>query len=73
MRVDGEKLRELRNEKLLTMEEMTSLSGVSYNTLYRLEHNLTGARTSSIKKLARVLGVAPQELLLRSTEAKIKT
>jgi transcriptional regulator with XRE-family HTH domain len=64
MRVDGEKLRDLRNEKLLTMKELANLSGVSFNTLYRLEHNLTGARQSSIKKLARVLGVAPQELLL---------
>jgi transcriptional regulator with XRE-family HTH domain len=65
MRVDGERIRELRNEKVLTMEEVANLSGVSFNTLYRLEHNLTGARQSSIKKIARVLGVAPQDLLLR--------
>lgn len=73
MRIDKEKMREFRNEKLLTQEELAKLSGVSFNTVYRFEHGLSGARQSSIKKIARVLGVAPQELLLRSEEGAIKT
>jgi transcriptional regulator with XRE-family HTH domain len=63
MRVDGERLKELRDDKVLTMEELADLSGVSYNTVYRLEHGRSEARQSSVKKLARVLGVAPRDLL----------
>jgi transcriptional regulator with XRE-family HTH domain len=63
MRVDGEKLRRMREEKVLTMEQTAKLSGVSYNTVYRLEHGKTGARQRSIKALARVFGVEPKELL----------
>ena len=63
MRVDSEKLKKLREDKVLTMKQTAELSGVSYNTLYRLEHGKTGARQKSIKALARVYGVAPQELL----------
>ncbi len=63
MQVDGQKLKRLRDHKLLTMEQLGELAGVSYNTVYRLEHGRTGARQSSVKALARVLGVAPHELL----------
>jgi len=63
MKVDGEKLRRLREEKVLTMKQTAELAGVSYNTLYRLEHNKTGARQQSIKALARVFGVGPGELV----------
>ena len=63
LHVDGDKLRRLREEKVLTMEQTAELAGVSYNTIYRLEHDRSGARQRSIKALARVLGVAPQELL----------
>lgn len=67
MRVDSEKLKKLRDDKVLTMKQTAELSGVSYNTLYRLEHGKTGARQKSIKALARVYGVAPQELLANGT------
>jgi predicted transcriptional regulator len=63
MRVDSERLKQLREEKVLTMRQVAELSGVSRDTVYRLEHGLTGGRQSSIKALARVYGVAPQELL----------
>jgi DNA-binding XRE family transcriptional regulator len=63
LQVDSDKLRRLREGKVLTMEQIAELAGVSYNTVYRLEHGRSGARQRSIKALARVLGVAPQELL----------
>jgi transcriptional regulator with XRE-family HTH domain len=63
MQVDGDKLRRLREEKVLTMKQTAELSGVSYNTVYRLEHGKTGARQQSIKALARVFGIEPKELL----------
>jgi transcriptional regulator with XRE-family HTH domain len=63
MQVDAEKMKRLRDHKVLTMEQVAELAGVSFDTIYRLEHGKTGARQSSVKKIARVLGVAPHELL----------
>ena len=72
VRVDGEKMRGLRDDKLLTMEELAELADVSFNTVYRLEHNLSGGQQSTIKKVARVLGVAPRDLLLQQEKERVK-
>ena len=62
--VDLRKLKELRRHKVLSMRELENLSGVSYNTIWRLETGrTTEARPRSIRALARALGVEPHELL----------
>jgi DNA-binding Xre family transcriptional regulator len=62
--VDVQKLKELRRHKVLSMRELEDLSGVSYNTIWRLETGrTTEARPRSIRALARALGVEPHELL----------
>jgi transcriptional regulator with XRE-family HTH domain len=62
--VDVRKLKELRRHKVLSMRELENLSGVSYNTIWRLETGrTTEARPRSIRALARALGVEPHELL----------
>ena len=63
MRVDGEKLRALRDGKLMTSQELADLAGVSRDVIYRVENGRTGANQTSIKRMARVLGVEPKELL----------
>ncbi len=63
MRVDGEKLRALRDGKLMTSQELANLAGVSRDVIYRVESGRTGANQTSIKRMARVLGVEPKELL----------
>jgi transcriptional regulator with XRE-family HTH domain len=63
MRVDGEKLRALRDGKLMTSQELANLAGVSRDVIYRVENGRTGANQTSIKRMARVLGVEPKELL----------
>jgi transcriptional regulator with XRE-family HTH domain len=63
MQVDGEKIRRARDAKLLTQTQAAELSGVSRGTVARLESGKGGGRPSSIKALARVYGVGPQELL----------
>jgi transcriptional regulator with XRE-family HTH domain len=67
MEVDMEKLRELRRRRVLTMEELAQAANVGLNTVWRLEHGVMGAQPRTIRKLARALGVEPEELV--KTEA----
>jgi transcriptional regulator with XRE-family HTH domain len=63
MEVDMEKLKELRRRRVLTMEELAEKAGVGRNTIWRLEHGVMGAQPRTIRKLARALGVEPEELV----------
>ncbi len=63
MEVDVRKLRELRRRRVLTLHELEESSGVSYNTIWRLENGVTGAQPRTLRKIARALGVDPVELV----------
>ena len=58
-----ERLRELRRTSVLSMRELEEASGVSYNTIWRLETGKTGAQPRTIRKIAKALGVDPAELV----------
>ena len=58
------KLRELRRLRVLTLRELEEESGVSYNTIWRLENGHRQARPSTIRKLAAALAVEPAELVV---------
>ena len=57
------KLRELRRRRVLTLHELEERSGVSYNTIWRLENGRTGAQPRTIRKLAAALGIDPEQLV----------
>jgi transcriptional regulator with XRE-family HTH domain len=61
--VNVARLREARRQRVLSMRELEQRSGVSYNTIWRLENGLTGAHPRTIRRLADVLDVDPAELL----------
>ncbi len=61
--VDVEKFRELRRRRVLTMDELAEKAGVGRNTIWRLEHGVMGAQPRTIRKLARALGVEPEDLV----------
>jgi transcriptional regulator with XRE-family HTH domain len=63
MEVNIQRLRELRRQKVLSMRELEEMSGVSYNTIWRLENGVTGAQPRTIRKIAQALGVEPAELV----------
>ena len=63
MEVDVQKLRELRRRRVLTLRELEEKSGVSYNTIWRIENGYREARPSTIRKLAAALWVEPEELV----------
>jgi transcriptional regulator with XRE-family HTH domain len=57
------KLQELRRQALMTQRDLEEASGVSRDTIWRLEKGKTGAQPRTIKKLAAALGVDPRGLL----------
>ena len=63
MEVNVQRLKELRRQKVLSMRELEEMSGVSYNTIWRIENGHTGAQPRTIRKIAEVLGVEPAELI----------
>ena len=66
MEVNVQRLRELRRQKVLSMRELEEMSGVSYNTSWRLENGKTGEHPRAIRRIAQVLGVDPRELIRES-------
>jgi transcriptional regulator with XRE-family HTH domain len=63
MEVNVERLRTLRSEHVLTLRELAQEAGVSKDTIWRLENGYSEAHPSTIRKLARALGVQPRELV----------
>jgi transcriptional regulator with XRE-family HTH domain len=63
MEVDSMRLFELRVEKMLTQEDLHQLSGVSRDTISRLERGESQAQYRTIRKLADALEVPYRELL----------
>ena len=63
MEVNVGRLKELRREQVLSLRELEEKSGVSYNTIWRIEAGRQGAQQRTIRKLAEALGVEPVELI----------
>ena len=58
-----ERLKELRREQVLSLRELEERSGVSYNTIWRIEDGRQGAHPKTVRRLAEALGVQPSELI----------
>jgi transcriptional regulator with XRE-family HTH domain len=56
------RLKQLREEAVLTVHELAEASGVSDDTISKIENGQRVARPSTLRKLAQVLNVSPQEL-----------
>jgi transcriptional regulator with XRE-family HTH domain len=63
MEVDRMKLRNLRERRALSLRELSDLSGVNYNAIWRIEVGRTGAQPRTVRRLAEALGVEPHELI----------
>jgi putative transcriptional regulator len=53
------KWKELREKKFMTQRELAEKAGVTVETISRLENGKYKPRFSTIKKLAKALGVEP--------------
>ena len=63
VRIDGEKLRRLRERRLWLIGDLAEKSGVHRNLISTYEHGKSGAHPDTIRKLAMALDVDPTELV----------
>jgi transcriptional regulator with XRE-family HTH domain len=63
LKVDGDRLRRLRAENALTLRALAEISGVSYDTINKVELGRRPAHASTIRNLANALGVEPRDLM----------
>ena len=61
--VNGQRLRQLRVERALSLRALAERSGVAFDTINKLELGHRPARLVTIRKLAEALGVEPKELM----------
>jgi len=61
--VDGQRLRQLRVERALSLRALGERSDVAFATINNLENGNRPARLVTIRKLAEALGVEPRELM----------
>ncbi len=68
MEVDVQKLKNLREDRVLSQRELAREADLAYGTVWRIENGFPQARPSTIRKLAAALGVEPRELAKREGE-----
>jgi transcriptional regulator with XRE-family HTH domain len=59
----GDRLRELRRDRMLTQRDLADQSGVALSTIVNLEKQHTEPRFGTIRKLAGALDVDPLRLM----------
>lgn len=65
MEVDVQRLKTLREDRVLSQRELARMANLANGTVWRIENGYPEARTSTIRKLAGALGVEPRDLLRR--------
>jgi transcriptional regulator with XRE-family HTH domain len=68
-RVDGEKLRALREARFLSHRDLARRASVSPTTILNLEAERVEAQRRTIRKLAEALDVEPHELVKEADDA----
>ena len=63
IRVEGERLRQVRREHALSQRDLARTTGVAFDTISRLETGKQDAQPKTLRKLAEALGVKPKELM----------
>jgi transcriptional regulator with XRE-family HTH domain len=63
MEVDVQKLKRLREDRVLSQRELAWMAGLTHATVWRLENGFENAHPQTIRKIAGVLGVEPRELV----------
>jgi transcriptional regulator with XRE-family HTH domain len=65
------KIKELRNRKGFSQEELSEKTGISLQTIQRIENGEEEPRGDSLKRLATVLEVSPDEIVDWTIQGKI--
>ena len=67
-RIDTEKMKALRQEKMLSQRDLAERIGSVQAVISELELGKRRARPRTVRKLAESLGVEPKELVVRGGE-----
>lgn len=62
--VDGEKIKEIREGRLLERQELADLAGVGYTTIYKMEAHGHLPRLRNVRAVAKALKVKPEEIIV---------
>jgi transcriptional regulator with XRE-family HTH domain len=73
LKVDHLRLRDLRNERAMSLDDLAAKAGVSNRSLAYIEAGVRGARQETIRCLAKALSVATEALLVSSSDATAPT
>ena len=68
MEVDVQKLKRLREDKVLSQRELARKARLAQGTVWRIENGFSEVHPSTIRKLAQVIGVEPRELAKREEQ-----
>lgn len=68
----GKKVKELRNRKGFSQEELAEITQLSLRTIQRIENGETEARGDSLKRLANALGITAEELTAQSSASTVE-
>ncbi len=60
--LDGERIKEMREERWMSREELAAKAGIGLSTLRNVETAFSGARLSTARKLGKALEVPPKSL-----------
>ena len=63
VRIDGRKLRQWRERRLLTLRQLGAQSGVQFHTIHAIESGKQEPRASTLRKLVDALGIPVEEIL----------
>ena len=66
----GQKIKELRKEKDLTLDQLAQMTGVAKATLSRIENSVVGGNLATLRKIAEALHVSLDSLI---AEGKAET
>jgi transcriptional regulator with XRE-family HTH domain len=64
--VDGEKVRQLRHQRLMLRRDLAEAAGLHLNTIGKIERGEGGTHPDTIRKLGEALGVPPATLLAQA-------
>ena len=67
----GKRIKELREERELTLKGVADITGLSIGFLSQIERNITDPSIASLKKIAEALGVKLKEFFETNPEKKI--
>ena len=62
--VRGERIRTLRQRALMRQEDLAKAAGITTGQISRIETRVHVARTTTLKGIARALGVEPESLII---------